>query len=44
MKKLLHLKDLEKYYLNKENKILIDVKGIIDKEEASKLEYNLWRL
>ena len=42
--KEIDLKDLEKYYLNKENKILIDVKGIIDKEEASKLEYNLWRL
>ena len=42
--KEIYLKDLEKYYLNKENKILIDVKGIIDKEEASKLEYNLWRL
>lgn len=42
--KEIDLKDLEKYYLNKKNKILIDVKGIIDKEEASKLEYNLWRL
>lgn len=42
--KEIDLKDLEKYYLNKRNKILIDVKGIIDKEEASKLEYNLWRL
>lgn len=42
--KEIDLKNLEKYYLNKENKILIDVKGIIDKEEASKLEYNLWRL
>lgn len=42
--KEIDLKNLEKYYLNKKNKILIDVKGIINKEEANKLGYNLWRL
>ncbi|WDF25221.1 nucleotide sugar dehydrogenase [Fusobacterium nucleatum] len=42
--KEIDLENLEKYYLNKKNKILIDVKGIINKEEANKLGYNLWRL
>ena len=42
--KKIDLENLEKYYLNKKNKILIDVKGIINKEEANKLGYNLWRL
>ena len=42
--KEIDLENLEKYYLNKKNKILIDVKGIINKEEANRLGYNLWRL
>lgn len=42
--KSIDLKKLKEKYREKENMILIDVKGFIDKQNAIKLGYNFWRL
>lgn len=44
--KNLSLKDLDKFFINAENnqKILIDVKSILNKKELDKMGYRYWRL
>lgn len=42
--KELSLEYIEKLYLDKDNKILIDVKGLFDIEKMEKMKYIYWRL
>lgn len=42
--KILDLSILKEKYLNYENMILMDVKGIVDVTKAKNLNFKLWRL